>query len=266
MATTTQHAPGTFCWVELGTTDPEGAKKFYGSLFGWQIQDQDVGGGEIYTIFKHGARDVAALFKLRKEQLDQKVPPHWGSYVAVESADQAATKAKQLGGTVLMDPFDVMEHGRMAVIQDPTGAVFCVWQAKAHPGAGVLDEPGSLTWTELMTSNTDKALAFYTGLLPWSTEKMMSGPPDQQFPYTMYKTGDTYAGGMMPIQPDMGPMPSHWMSYFMVDDCDASTAKAQKLGAKVHVPGMDIPNMGRFSILQDPQGAVFALFAPKRQG
>ena len=255
MMITTQHAPGTFCWPELTTTDPQGAKKFYTSLFGWSFVDNDMGQGGTYTMLQLKGTEVGALYPLEKEQLSRGVPPHWNSYVAVESADQAAAKAKQLGATVLMEPFDVMDVGRMAILQDPTGATFCVWQAKKHIGAGVLNEPGALCWTELMTSDTAKAEKFYTGLFPWKAEAMKS----PKMTYTLFQRGTTSAGGMMQITPEMGKMPSHWLVYFEVADCDGTVAKAKGMGAKITVPATDIPNMGRFAVLQDPQGAPFAI-------
>lgn len=261
MATVTQHAPGTFCWPELATTDQAGAKKFYTSLFGWTFEDNNMDQGGTYTMLKLKGMDVGALHQMAKEQLSQGIPPHWGAYVSVESADQAASKAKQLGATVLMEPFDVMDVGRMAIIQDPTGAVFQVWQAKKHIGATVLDEPGSLCWTELMTNDAGKAESFYKGLLPWSSETM----PMPTGNYTVFKRGDAFAAGMMKIQPEMGPIPAHWLSYFAVEDCDVSAARTKDLGGKVEVPPTNVPNVGRFAVLQDPQGAYFGILGPEKK-
>ena len=258
MTITTQHAPGTFCWPELSTTDQNGAKKFYGALFGWTSEDGDIGGGETYTMLKLKGQSVGALFSMHKEQRAQGVPPHWASYVAVESADRAASRAKELGGKLLKEAFDVMDVGRMAVIEDPTGAVFCVWQAKKHAGAGVLDEPGAMCWTELMTNDPSKAEKFYTGLFPWKAESMKVPSMD----YTVFKRGDTSAGGMMKITKEMGSVPAHWLVYFAVDDCDGSVEKAKGMGAKITLPAKDIPDIGRFAILQDPQGAHFAIIQP----
>src|SRR6184192_4095337 len=134
MSTTTQHAPGTFCWPELSTTDQNGAKKFYSTLFGWTFNDTPIGPNEVYTTLQLGGRAAAALYNMRPEMRAQGIPPHWMSYVAVEDADQTAARARQLGGTIIVQPFDVMELGRMAVIQDPTGAPFALWQAKKHQG------------------------------------------------------------------------------------------------------------------------------------
>ncbi len=256
MATVTQHAPGTFCWPELATTDQESAKKFYTSLFGWTFVDNNMDVGT-YTMLKHRGADVGALYTMREDERKM-APSHWNSYVAVESADQAAAKAKQLGGKVLMEPFDVFDVGRMAILQDPTGAVFCVWQPKKHIGAGVLNESGALCWTELMTTDTGKAGAFYTGLFPWRAEEMVM--PNMK--YIVFKRGDSQAGGMMAITPEMGPMPPNWLVYFQVDDCDGCVAKAKGLGGKIAVPPTDIQNYGRFAVLHDPHGATFAVFKP----
>ena len=258
MATITQHAPGTFCWPELATSDQPGAKKFYTTLLGWEFTDSDMGGGEVYTMLNLKGRVLGALYSMRKEERSHGIPPHWNSYVAVESADQTAAKAKSLGGILMAEPFDVMDVGRMAIIQDPTGAMFCIWQPKKHTGAAVLGEVGALCWTELMTSDADKARAFYTGLFGWKTEIKPMGPMN----YTIYKNGAAMAGGMMQITKEMGPIPSHWMVYFAVADCDAVVAKAKGMGAKVTVPSTDVPNVGRFAVLQDPQGAHFAILNP----
>jgi predicted enzyme related to lactoylglutathione lyase len=261
MPTVTTHAPGTFCWPELTTSDPIGAKKFYSGLFGWQIKDQDMGPQGVYTIFTRDGSDVSACYKMDEGQAKTGMPPYWGSYIAVESADAAAAKAKTLGGTVLMEPFDVMEHGRMAVITDPQGATFCVWQAKKHIGATVIGEPNSLGWTQLNAKDTGVAKKFYTELIGWKTQDDPMGPEFGGGYYTTWLKADGPAGGMMAMPPMPGGqnVPSHWLPYFAVANVDSSTAKAASLGAKTYVPPSDIPGTGRFSVLADPQGATFAL-------
>ena len=260
MATMTKHAPGTFCWAELGTTDQDAAKKFYGGLFGWTFRDQSMGPGQgIYTIFQNKGQDCAALYTLMPDMLKQGVPPNWGSYIAVTSADETAKKVAQLGGTVIMEAFDVMDAGRMATIKDPTGAVFSLWEAKNHPGVGILREPGALCWTELMTTDPAKAGAFYKSLVGWSTQDMPMGP----MTYTLFKRADgTDAAGMMKIPDDMKGVPPHWTNYFQITDVQATLAKAKSLGAGVLVPVTSIPGKGQFAILTDPQGAAFAVFQP----
>src|SRR5688500_9266387 len=142
----TEHAPGTFSWVDLTTDDAPAAKEFYGELFGWEFEDNEVPGGGTYTMCKVDTDYVAAI----PGSTDQ-APPHWNSYVTVASADETAAKAKELGGSLFMEPFDVMEAGRMALIQDPTGAAFCVWEPRDAIGAQLVNEPGALTWNELHT-------------------------------------------------------------------------------------------------------------------
>lgn len=264
MPTVTQHALGTFNWPELGTTDQAAAKQFYTALFGWTFEDQDMGPMGVYTIFKRDGADVAALYTLEPKMQEMGVPPNWAAYVTVDNADAAAAKATSLGGTVMMAPFDVMEHGRMAVITDPQGATFCAWQAKKHIGVGVLGEHNSLGWTQLNAKDPAKAKAFYTALLGWKSQDDPMGPEFGGGHYTTFLKADGPAGGMMPMPPGE-QAPSHWLSYFAVANVDAAHQKATSLGAKPYVPPMDIPGTGRFSVVADPQGAVFALvsFLPR---
>lgn len=246
-----EHAPGTFSWIELATTDGPGAKKFYTDLFGWDVQDNPMGPDMVYTIYKINGKDVAASYQKGAEM--EQVPTHWACYVAVESADETAAKAKSLGGTVVQEPFDVMDHGRMAAITDPTGATFCIWQPKQHKGVGIKNENNTLSWNELMTNDTERAKDFYTKLFGWKSKT----DGDKGMPYTEWINGEEHIGGMMQIQPDMGPMPPNWGVYFAVDDCDAMVQKATSLGGRKYMPPTDIPNVGRFAVLADPQGAAF---------
>jgi hypothetical protein len=257
MPEVTSHAPGTFCWIELATSDPAGAKKFYSGLFGWEAQDNPAGPDMIYTMLTLRGLDVGALYQLDKNESAQGVPPHWNTYISVTSADDAAKKAASLGGKVLADAFDVMEHGRMAVIQDPLGAAFCVWQAKSHIGLRLVGEPGTFGWDELWTTDRKKAAEFYSGLFGWGAKE--SHMAEAGGVYTEWQLGGQSIGGMMEISPEMGPVPPNWLPYFMVDDADATANKATSTGGKLMVPPTDIPNVGRFSVIQDPQGATFAI-------
>lgn len=250
-----RYKPGTFCWVELGTSDAAAAKNFYTQLFGWEYEDKPMGPEGTYTILKLDGKDVGGLYELMADMKAQGIPPNWLSYVAVANADESAEKAKSLGATIINGPFDVSTLGRMAVVQDPTGAVFALWQAIDHQGAGIYNGPNSLCWNELGTTDTQKAGEFYSNLLGWAREEFPSGPIE----YTMFKNGDRGAGGMYKITPEMGPIPPHWLVYFAVDDCDATVQKASELGAGVMKPADDIPDIGRFAILTDPQGAAFAV-------
>ncbi len=256
MAEVSKHAPGAFCWAELGTTDSAGAKKFYSGLLGWTALDNPVGPDMVYTMLQIRGKNVGALYQMGKDQ--KGMPPCWSSYVTVANADQSAQRAKDLGATLMMEPFDVMDVGRMAVIQDPTGAVFSIWQPKKHIGAELVGEPGTSCWNELATRDAMRAEKFYTGLFGWGTHKMMTGA-DGKLEYTVFKNGESFAGGMMQMTAEWGEVPPHWLVYFAVSDCDKSADKAKSLGGKIIHPPTDIPNTGRFSVLQDPQGAVFAV-------
>ena len=261
MAEHTSHTPGTFSWPELATTDQKAAVAFYRALFGWDVDESPIGPTEVYSTLTMRGKPIGAACNQQPAELKMGVPPHWNAYVTVANAEESAKKAESLGAKVLMAPFDVMEHGRMAVLQDPTGAVFQVWQAKNNIGAQILNEPGALCWTELATRDTKAAETFYTGLFPWTSKLGGAGTPNE---YTEFINQGRPLGGMMQM-PEMVPafVPAYWMPYFQVDDADASAAKAATLGAKIMVPPMDIPNTGRFAVIGDPQGAVFAVFKPK---
>ena len=253
MSTHDSHAPGTFCWVELATSDGDAAKKFYLPLCGWNHRDDPMGPDAVYTMLMVGDRHLGALYTLNEQMRQQGIPPHWGSYVSVADLDASAAKVTSLGGKLLLAPMDVMEFGRMATLQDPTGAVLNLWQPKQHIGAQVLNEPVSLCWNELMTTDTDAAEAFYRGLFDWGAKT--SNVPGMK--YTEFTQGDRSVAGMMAIGPEMGPVPPNWMLYFAVAAVDDFAKTAGETGAKLIVPPQDIPKVGRFSVIQDPQGAVF---------
>ena len=255
-----KHPAGSFCWIELSTSDQPAAKKFYSSLFGWTPNDSPIGPDDFYTIFKLNGRDAAAAYTLRKEEREQHVPPHWNLYIAVDSADDAVAKAPKLGGKVLAPAFDVMDVGRMGVIQDPTGAVFCVWQAKKHGGLGVVGEKGAFCWADLVTPDPASAEKFYSSLFGWKVEK---DEEEDHSGYLHINQGPHHIGGIPPAQRDAN-IPPHWMIYFMVADADGSTEKAKQMGAKVYMPPRKMEGVGTWSVLGDPQGAVFALFKSSR--
>jgi hypothetical protein len=253
-AYTEKHPPGNFVWVECATSGQEAGKKFYTSLFGWTFIDAPMGPGQVYTMFKEQGKDVAALFQLGPEH-GPGTPPHWGLYVSVDSADEAATQAAALGGKVVMPPFDVFDAGRMCVLQDPTGAIITAWQAKSHLGVGIKGEINSFCWGELATRDTAAAGVFYSGLFGWGRKL---GNADG-FEYTEWLNAGESIGGMYPMQLNMEGIPPHWLAYFRVADCDATLKQAADLGATVLMGPMDIPKVGRFAVVRDPQGAVFAV-------
>lgn len=261
MQEVTKYPAGTFSWTDLATTDAAGAKQFYTELMGWTPHDIPIGPDSFYTMLQLEGRDVAALSQMSEAQQAQGMPPMWNSYVTVENADESAEKAAALGGTVIAPPFDVFDSGRMAVIQDPTGAVFSVWQAKSHIGAKLVNIPGALAWNELMTRDMAQAKSFYSQLFGWETQTADMG---NGMEYTSIMNKGRSNGGMMQLSEAWGDAPSHWIVYFCVADCDASVEKAKSLGANIQVPPQDIPDIGRFSIIQDPQGAALALIQLRR--
>jgi predicted enzyme related to lactoylglutathione lyase len=197
---------------------------------------------------KVGDENVAAI----SPATDQ-FPPHWNNYVTVASAADRATKAKELGANVIEEPFDVMEAGRMALLQDPTGAALCIWEPRDAIGAGRVNDPGCLTWNELHTPDPGKALAFYTGLFGWNTEEMdTQGGPS----YTIIKVGERSNGGVMDAQEGEPP---NWLPYFTVESRDGAADKAKQLGAQ-ELYRMDMEQGRKIAIFSDPQGAAFALF------
>ena len=250
-----KHQPGTFSWVDLATTDLESGKKFYSELFGLKAVDMPVGPDMVYTMLMLKDKPVAALYEISKEQQEQGMRPHWDSYVTVENADKAVEKAKTLNGTVLQEPVDVSDSGRMGIIQDPTGAVLALWEPKKEIGTHFKNIPGSLCWNELITTDTEEAKSFFTKLFDWGshTDEMIN------ITYTAFLLDEKPVAGMYKMLEEMGDMPSHWLPYFAVEDCDQSSAKAQEMGATVLQPPTDIPGTGRFSVLLDPQGAAFAI-------
>jgi predicted enzyme related to lactoylglutathione lyase len=252
MGERTQYAPGTFSWTDLATTDPDAAKAFYAELFGWEAEDIPVPGG-YYSMQRKNGKDVAAIAGQPPAQRDAGAPPAWQSYVTVASADDAAQRAGELGGTVHAPPFDVMEAGRMAVVQDPQGAFFILWEPRNNIGAALVNAPGALCWNELAAAELDTAPDFYAGLFGWHTEPFEGGP----MRYLTIKNGDRANGGMREQQPQEPP---HWLVYFAVDDVDASVAKIGELGGGT-IAGPFEMAMARMAVVRDPQGAVFALYA-----
>lgn len=255
MGERTSYAPGLFCWVDLGTTDARAAKDFYSGLFGWIAEDMPAGDAGTYTMLRLDGKDVCALYEQPEEQRAQGVPPNWQSYVSVEDIEAAAERAKSLGATVLAEPFDVMDVGRMAVIQDPTGAVFSLWQSGRHFGAGLVNAPGALSWNQLNTNDVEGARKFYAQLFGWEDETF----EEDGATYLTVSVDGWRNGGIMTM-PEGVQAPPHWLVYFAVEDVEAAAAKVRELGGEVIVPPMDVP-AGRITVARDPQGAVFGLFA-----
>ncbi len=255
MGERTQYTPGTFSWTDLNTTDQEAAKVFYSGLFGWEMTDTPAGEGVVYSMAGIGGKWVAAISPQPQMQRDAGAPPSWNSYVTVENADETLARAKELGATVHADAFDVFEAGRMGVVQDPQGAIFLVWQPKDHIGAGLVNAPGALSWNELGSPDLDGSAKFYGDLLGWTTSPMEGADP----PYLVISTSAGRSnGGIRPPAPPGAP--PFWLVYFATDDLDAALAKVTELGGNVLVGATDI-GVAKIAVVQDPQGAVFALYA-----
>jgi len=252
-----KHAPGNFCWVELTTTDQSAAESFYCRIFGWSANKIPIGPNEVYTIYQLEGRHAAAACTIRPEQLQHGVPPHWGLYIAVQSADAGAARAAELGGTVLAPPFDVGDAGRMAILQDPTGAVFSIWQAGINPGIGITGVHGTFCWADLNTSDQGRAGQFYSGLFGW---QIVKEDEDQAHNYWHIKNGEEFIGGIPPASHHRPGAPAYWLAYFNVSDCDAAAREAKNLGATLYMPPTDFEDVGRISVIADPQGATFAIF------
>jgi predicted enzyme related to lactoylglutathione lyase len=254
MGERTKYTPGTFSWVDLNTSDQNGAKTFYGGLFGWQADDRPVGDGIVYSMQQLNGKSVAAISPQMQDQREQGVPPMWNSYITVESADDTASKASELGADVHAPPFDVMDVGRMAVIQDPQGAFFMIREPRATIGAELVNVPGAFCWNELYTSDIDGAKSFYGGLFGWEWNEFEQSPD----PYFVIMNEGRGNGGVRELaQPGVPP---HWLVYFAVDDVDSGLSKAGELGGETLLGNTDI-GIARIAIVKDPQGAAFALYA-----
>jgi predicted enzyme related to lactoylglutathione lyase len=251
----TEYAPGTPNWVDLGTNDKAAAKKFYGGLFGWTYEDQGPEVGN-YTIASKNGKPVVGLMEMGPEQAG--MPPAWGSTVAVSDADEATKRATSAGGTVIMGPDDVADAGRLSMVIDPTGAMIGLWEAKNHIGSYLVNEHGTFTWTELHTTDVDKAVQFYSALFGWKPDVQDMGGMD----YTIFQlNGEGIAGAM---KSPMEGVPSQWTVYFAVDDADKIVDAAKTGGASVIMEPVDGPP-GRMATLSDPQGAVFSIIKPAEQ-
>jgi predicted enzyme related to lactoylglutathione lyase len=181
-------------------------------------------------------------------------------YVCVTDVAASAKKAKANGATIVMGPVDVMDHGRMAVIKDPQGAVVSLWEPKKHIGARIINTIGTLCWAELATKDTAAAASFYTSLFGWKTDTKKAGPPGMQSDYTEWVAGGgAHIGGMLEMTEEWGDAPPNWMPYFQVTDCTETVDKVKKLGGKVEFGPLPIENVGHFALISDPQGAYFSV-------
>lgn len=256
MGERSSYEPGTPCWIDLGTPDIDAATGFYGGLFGWSIpegENAEQTGGYRQAMLR--GKPVAGVMPLMQEGQ----PPAWSTYVSVEDADATAAKVREAGGSVLVEPMDVLDLGRMAVFMDTTGAVFGIWQPGSFVGAEVVNEANALVWNEINTRDVEAAKAFYGKVFGWSYDEREFETGN----YVSLKAGDDTVGGMIDITgrvPD--EVPNHWLAYFAVEDTDATIEQAKSSGGEVVFGPEDIGEVGRIAVLKDPFGAVFALIKP----
>ena len=252
MQVVTEYPDGMFSWVDLTTTAAQAAKPFYSELFGWEVEERPIPHGGVYLMMKIDGKNVAGMGDMPPEMKEQGMPSVWTSYIKHDDVDGVAKKIAEAGGTPMGEPMDVMEEGRMLWAQDPPGASFGVWQPKNHIGAELVNRPNTLIWNELQTRDKAGAEAIYSAVFGWSSSSDETG-------YGMFAIGDRVQAGVLAMDESFGPIPPIWSVYFMVEDVDAAVEKAKTLGAAVHVPPTSAGEMGKFSTLADPTGAVFVV-------
>lgn len=244
----TEYAPGTPNWIDLAAPDLDEAAKFYGELFGWESQEapgdpEETGG---YRFFMLDGKVVAGYGPPGEGE-----PPSWRGYVAVGDADETASKAKEAGGEVVLDPLDVMGAGRMAVFRDTEGAIVCAWQPGTTHGVQVVNEPGAFCWSELQTRDPEAAKKFYSQVFDWDYEERDIG----ETTYSGIRLDGRPIGGMLPMSEQVpDETPPHWLVYFAAEDLNALSEKA----SEVVIPRQESP-AGAFAVFQDPGGANFAV-------
>ncbi len=278
------YIPGVPCWVDTSQPDPDGAAEFYSGLFGWECEDaMPEGSGARYYLARIRGGDVAAIGSI-PEGAPQKAA--WNTYVWVDSADEAAARVREAGGTVLTEAFDVFDAGRMAVFADPEGAVFSVWQAREHRGARIVNEHGSVNFNNLNTRDREGARRFYGAVFGWTTLALPGGFEawtlpgygdhlERDDPGLRGRIEDAGAdpafvdvvATIMALRDDQPDLPAHWSVTFATDDADETAARAKELGGTVVAEPFDAPWV-RMTVIADPAGATFVAsqFVPENKG
>ena len=252
MTTMTGYALGAPCWLELASSDATAARAFWTALMQWTAVDTTLPDGGVYTRFQLEGRDVAACGGLGAAERERGVPSHWNLYFAVEDVDARCALAAAAGARVLAGPFDVMDQGRMAVLSDPEGAAFRLWQPRAHPGAGAVHEERAAGWVELATRDAARAAACYGRLLGWSVREQ---PQHVAGAYRIWSVDRYDWGGLLPMDAQWGDARAHWSVYWRVGDCTAAAARVAELGGKVVTAPFDAAGVGRIAAIEDPSGA-----------
>lgn len=261
MAVIEKHLPGSFSWIELATTNQTSAKEFYCGVFGWSFADFPMGPGEVYTMFLLDGLNAGAAYTMHREQREQGVPPSWMLYIATADASATAAAAEAAGGKVLVPDTAVMDFGRMAVLADPAGAVFAVWQPKSHIGIQIKGVEGTLCWGDLNTPDPAGAATFYTKVFGWN----ISAGEHDTFGYLHIQNAGSFIGGIPSAEHRAPNTPAHWLPYFEVSNCDATTERAKAYGGRVYAPPMTTEGVGRMAVLSDAEGGVFSIFTLARK-
>ncbi|TWP52027.1 VOC family protein [Lentzea tibetensis] len=252
----TDFVPGSPNWIDLGSPDVDRTAAFYRDVLGWTLVSlgPEAGG---YGFFQLHGRTVAAVGPLDAGQTSA-----WTIYFSVPDADATTKAVEQAGGAIRLEPMDVFTNGRMAQFTDPGGAEFAVWQPGETKGVDVLNEPGSVSWVELLSADPKAAQEFYGAALGWTAVDM----PMAEGSYTLFSPesggADTEFAGVAPTQEGHSP---HWLPYFETEDVDAAVARATEAGGSVVMPATDYPDVGRMAWLTDPFGARFALMRSAQQ-
>ena len=250
-----QGVPCVASWVELQTTDQEGAKAFYAALFGWELDDEPLPIGGHSTMARLDEGTVAAITP-QPPGSPEGMPPVWFTYLAVDDLDAVLGKVAGAGGQVIAPAMQVMDNGSMAIVADPTGGVVGLWQANQHRGAGTVNQPGALLWNELITPEPERAATFYDAILGTTHETSPMGDGDL---YTVLEVDGRAVAGAMALPEDAG-VPPAWTVYVATDDIAATVAAAKQPGATLH-DQVDSP-AGPLAVMSDPQGAVFQVMQP----
>ncbi|MCB0077934.1 MAG: VOC family protein [Anaerolineales bacterium] len=250
MKVVTSYPSGLFSWIDLSTPAVAEAKAFYTALFGWDAEDIPVPGAPPYTMFRIEGYSVAGAGPLPPGSEGHHA--YWSSYINHEDVDAVAARVAAAGGTVTRPPMDVMEEGRMAIIQDPTGAVVGLWQPKNHIGAQLVNQDNTLIWNELQTRESERAIPFYQALFDWTSRRDENG-------YVTFAADGRVQAGLMETDDSWGEIPSHWAVYFKVAAVQDLAIRAEALGGTMIVPPSRAGQMGTFAVLQDPQGASFTV-------
>lgn len=249
--------PGAFSWYELMTTDVDGAVEFYTQLFGWTTTKSTLSDGGRYIVLNVAGTAFGGLMTIPPQA--QGAPPSWGLYVTVADIEATVQQAQDSGAVIIVPPTTI-EGSQFAVLQDPQGAVFSLMTYAQVPDApatvDIYAQHGAISWPELMTTDLDAAVKFYTQLFGWTTEETVMENGEK---YITVNVAGVPMGGISKLPPQPQNIPPYWGLYVTVTDVDASAAQAQELGGKLFMPPMDVPDVGRFCVIQDPQGAYIAL-------